>query len=132
VVKQGGHIQQNLEQDQLGKAHTDQHDDGWSKKCGKDKLAGMKPERRGRIHLGVRMVGSVEPPQQFEVVISQMPPVHPYIEEHEDKNEFRGSRELELVGKAPAIYFPPMRSPQPSAQPKKNLVRRPFMIAAIK
>jgi hypothetical protein len=85
----------------------------------------MKPERRGRIHLGVRMVGSVEPPQQFEVVISQMPPVHPHIEEHEDKNEFRGSRERELVGKPQRSTFRPCdrRNRQPSQkEPRQEAV----------
>jgi len=57
VVEQNGQIQQCLEEDQLGKAHPQQDDDGQSNKSGQDKLAGMEAERRGCIHLDVRVVG---------------------------------------------------------------------------
>src|SRR5574337_513494 len=90
---------------------ADQDDDGQAEKGREDKLPVMKPERRGRIHLHVHMVRSVEPPQKSDTVVRHVPKIHPDIEEHEDENPFRNCREREPADKqAPASYPRPIRS----------------------
>ena len=87
-MKQRGQVQDGLEEDQLDKAHAEQNDHRQPDKGGHDKLTGMKTERGGRIHLCVRVMRPVEPPQECDAVVRPMPEVHPDIEEHEDKNQF--------------------------------------------
>jgi len=98
-MEQRGQVQDGLEEDQLDEAHPEQNGHGQPEQGGKDQFAGMKTERGGRIHLRVRVMRPVEPPQECNAVVSHMPEVHPDIEENEDKDQFNArGRPIQVKG----------------------------------
>ena len=98
VVKECRKIQQSLEEDELAEAHAEEDKHRHPDERREDEFAGMEPERRGRVHLDVRMVGPVKPPKKPDPVVQQMPEVHPDIEKHDDDYGSRVQRKGEPMG----------------------------------
>lgn len=68
-MKERRNIQHGFEDDYFGKAHAYENDHRHADERREDQFAGMKAEGRGRVHIGVRVTGSMKQPKEPDPVV---------------------------------------------------------------